>query len=90
MPPYPWFRPAIREFQANPQPFVLANTRFNSFEEIPDGDTLVKAVATALENKMTDNVNAQKANARSPGTDPEHPKRDIGNLTASIQAVRVK
>jgi len=90
MPPYPWFRPAILEFEANPQDFVIENTNFNSIQEIPNGDTLVRAVSNALENKMTDNVNAQKAVDRSPGTNPEHPRRQDGNLTASIQAVRLK
>jgi len=89
-PPYPWFRPAIREFKANPTDFVTDNTEFSSIREIPNGDILVKAIATALENQMTDNVNAQKAVDRSPGTHPEHPRRDDGNLTASISAVRVK
>jgi len=89
-PPYPWFGPAIREFKANPDSFVLDNTNFNSFKEIPNGDTLVRAVANALENRMTDNVNAQKASDRSPGTHPDHPSRDSGNLTASISAVKIK
>lgn len=90
MPPYPWFGPAIREFQANPQDFVTENTGYSSIREIPNGEKLVQAVANALENKMTDNVNAQKSVDRSPGTDPEHPKRDTGTLTNSIQAVRIR
>jgi len=89
-PPYPWFRPAIREFQANPQRFVLDNTAFNSFKEIPNGEALVRAVATSLQNKMKNNVNAQSASDRSPGTHPEHPRRDSGTLTASISAVRIR
>jgi len=88
-PPYPWFMPAIREFQANPQRFVLDNTGFNSFEEIPNGETLVRSVANALETKMTANVSARSGGDRSPGTHPDHPQRDSGQLAASISAVRV-
>jgi len=89
-PPYPWFRPAIREFQANSKEFILDNTGFNSIKEIPDGDTLVRAIATALENQMKANASAQSASDRSPGTHPEHPTRDSGNLVASISAVKVQ
>jgi len=91
MPPYPWARPAIREFKANPEEFLLDNTGFSTIDEIPNGDTLVRALSNAVAGKMEDNVNAQDASRdRSPGTDPEHPARDTGNLTADIKAVRVK
>jgi len=90
MPPYPWFRPAIRELKANPESFILSNTDFSSIDDIDSTDELITTVAAALENQMTNNVNAQKSVDRSPGTHPEHPQRDTGNLTASIQAVRVR
>lgn len=90
MPPYPWFRPAIREFQANPESFVTDNTGWTDIEEIPNADELVKAVATALANQMTKNVSAETATDRSPGTHPEHPERDTGTLANSISAVRIQ
>jgi hypothetical protein len=90
MPPYSWFRPAIREFKANPESFLLDNTDFSSVDEIETTEGLVKAVSFALQTKMTANVNAQDPSAdRSPGVDPDHPSRDTGNLSASIQAVRI-
>lgn len=89
MPPYPWFRPAIREFKANPESFIRDNTDFASIDEIESTEEMVATVAAALQNQMENNVNAQKSVDRSPGTDPEHPQRDTGNLTASILAVRI-
>jgi hypothetical protein len=90
MPAYPWFKPAIREFRRDPEGFIQDTTGFGGIDEIQTTKQMVDAVATGLANRMTDNVNAQDASAdRSPGTDPEHPKRDTGNLTASIQAVRI-
>jgi len=90
MPPYSWFRPAIREFRANPERFIMDNTDFGSIDDIETTQELVEAVAISLENRMKDNVNAQKASAdRSPGVEDDHPMRDTGTLTASIQAVRI-
>jgi hypothetical protein len=90
MPPYSWFRPAIREFKRDPEAFIADTTGFGGIDEIRSTEELTKAIATGLSNRMQDNVNAQDASAdRSPGVDPEHPKRDTGNLTASIQAVRI-
>lgn len=88
-PPYPWFKPAIREFQANPKTFVLDNTPYNSIEEISTADELVRAVSSALASQMEKNVSAQSSSDRSPGTHPDHPKTDTGNLRASINFVRV-
>jgi hypothetical protein len=90
MPPYPWFRPAVREFKANPEQFLFDNTDFNAISEIETTEELVTAVATALQTQMEDNVNAQDPSRdRSPGTKPDHPSRDTGNLTASIMSVRI-
>jgi len=88
MPPYPWFRPAVREFRANPESFIIDNTGYTSVEEIPSADALVTAIAQALVNQMEHNVSAASSSDRSPGTHPEHPKRDTGTLVNSIQAVR--
>lgn len=90
MPPYPWFRPAVREFKANPEQFIFNNTDFNSIDAIETTEEMVETVGAALQNRMEDNVNAQDASRdRSPGTHPEHPSRDSGNLTASIMSVRI-
>jgi hypothetical protein len=90
MPPYPFFRPAIVQFKADPEGFITGNTAFNSVREIPNGDQLVRALATAFENQITANASALSAVERSPGVHPEHPKRVTGNLAASISAQRVK
>lgn len=91
MPPYEWFRPAIREFKANPERFIVENTDLNSFEKINSTGELVRSTAAALQSKMEDNVNAQdETRDRSPGTDDDHPARDIGTLTNSIKAVRIR
>jgi phage gpG-like protein len=90
MPPYPFFMPAVREFQANPEAFITDNTGFSGIDEIGDTDTFIRAVATALKTQIEKNANAAGATDRSPGTDPEHPKVDTGNLRASIDVVRVR
>lgn len=90
MSPRPWFRPAIREFKANPEAFVLQHTDFTTLDEIQDADTLVRAVSFALENRMVDNVSAQSEANRSPGTRPDSPKRVTGNLANSVSAVRIR
>lgn len=89
-PPYPWFRPAVREFKRNPEGFVRDTTGYDSFEEIPNIEALVQAVASGLANRMKDNTNAEGGTDRSPGTHPDHPKRDTGNLSASIGFSKVK
>jgi len=89
MQPYPFFRPAINQFKANPKDFITDNTGYTDIEEIPTADALVEAVAAALQTKMEANASADSSAMRSPGTDPSHPKRDTGNLVASINATRV-
>jgi len=89
MPPYPYFRPAIVEFQANPEDFILDNTYHSSIEDIPNANALVQAVASALETQMKTNATAQ-ASDRSPGTHPDHPQVDTDNLRASISATRLR
>lgn len=88
-PPYPFFRPAIREFKANPESFIRDNTAVDSLEAIPNIEALVRTVAAALSNQMKDNASANSASGRSPGTHPEHPQRDTGNLVASIGFERI-
>lgn len=89
MPPYPFFRPAIREFQANPERFIIDNTSYPDIEAIPNANALVGAVSLALENQMKRNATAG-AFDRSPGTDAEHPKVQTGNLRADISAVKIR
>lgn len=91
MPPYPWFKPAVREFRRDPEGFIRDTTGYTSVDEIPTTKALVEAISTGLANRMTDNVNAQDASGdRSPGVDPEHPRRQSGNLSGSIQAIRIQ
>jgi len=90
MPPYPWFRPAIIQFEANPEATIRANTGYNSIDEIPTTNAFVRAAAEGLANQMTKNASALSSNDRSPGVHPDHPKRVIGNLAGDISAVRVR
>ncbi len=87
-PPYPFFRPAIREFKANPQTFLLENSNLSSINDIQSTEQLVESVAFALENQMKTNATAQSS-GRSPGTDSDHPAVVTGNLRSSISAVRI-
>jgi len=87
MPPYSFFRPALRELNANPEAFIERHTN-TAADEIEDADTLVTTVAFALERAITQNANAN-ASGRSPGVNPEHPKVDTGNLVNSISAERI-
>jgi len=88
MPPYPFFRPAIREFRANPRACVAENAGI-TVDNIETAEGLVEAVALALENQITTNANANRP-GRSPGTDGDHPQVDTGNLVNSIQAQRIR
>lgn len=88
MPPYPFFRPAVRELEANSEAFINKHTN-SAIDEIGSTDEMVKTVALALERAITQNANAA-APDRSPGTDPEHPQIDTGTLVNSIQAERIK
>lgn len=89
MPPYPFFRPALFELEADPEGFILDNTNYSSIEEIPTANELVDALAFALERQLKANATAGD-NDRSPGVHPDHPKVQTGNLRASISAVRIK
>jgi len=88
MPPYPFFRPAIRELKADPEAFLLKNSELDSLGDIDSTDELVKSVAFALQSQIQTNATAQ-APGRSPGTDADHPQVQTGNLRAKIRARRV-
>jgi len=94
MPPYPFFRPAVREARRDPDGFI-------DFEPETPAE-YIQALAFALEAKMKANVTAQGSQDRSPGTHPDHPRsgfigtfdgeeiENTGNLRARIQARRLK
>ena len=90
MPPYPFFGPAVREFQAQPESVIRRNTGYNSIDEIPTTNEVVEAAAEAIANQATKNASALGGGSRSPGVDADHPKRVTGNLAADISAVRVR
>jgi len=90
MPPYPFFRPAIREFKANPEQLIRRHTGFTSIDQIPNEQALVEAIANSLAEQMTNNASALSGGSRSPRTNPDHPMRQTGNLAASISATQVK
>lgn len=87
-PPYPFFRPAVREAQLD-----LAVLLRKTIQKTPDmassTDEFVKWVALGLETQMKRNVTAQ-ATGRSPGTHPEHPKVQTNNLRSRIQSQRIR
>lgn len=87
-PPYPFFYPAVREFQANPEAFILKNSALNSLEAIESTEDAVESIATSLQAQMRKNANANRS-GRSPGTHPDHPVVQTGNLTARITVVEV-
>lgn len=87
MPPYPFVRPAIREFEAGPDQFVRKHTGVE-VDEIESADRIVQVIAFAFETAISQNANAN-APDRSPGTDPEHPVVQTGTLVNSIQAERI-
>lgn len=88
-PPYPWFRPAIREARLD---LVMLMRR--QIQRTPDeaqtARQLLWWISQALSNQMTDNVSAESATGRSPGTHPSHPKRDTGNLAADIGVEKIR
>lgn len=85
---YPWLRPAVEEFQANPARFVNRHSD-TTVDEFESTDDVVRAIALALQNRAKDNVSADAQSDRSPGTHPDHPQVQTGNLRASIKAVEV-
>jgi len=88
MPAYSWLRPAIDEFESNPRRFVKRHAGVD-VDDLDSADDAVKAVALALESRMVDNVTAAGGRG-SPGTHPEHPRRQTGTLASSISAQRIR
>jgi hypothetical protein len=88
-PPYPFFWPAVREFEANPESFILRNSDVQSLNAAESANDLVEIVADSLQSQMRKNANANRPAHRSPGTHPEHPVAQSGNLIARIQVQEV-
>lgn len=88
MPPYPFFRPAIREAQARGLGFIEEYSGVPA-EEM-DASDLVTALALGLQSQIQKNVTAQAAGGRSPGTHPEHPQIQSGTLRASVKSTRLR
>jgi len=87
--PYPWFRPAVREFELDPLRFIRQNTGVDP-KDVESTDDLIVAAALSLVNQMTANVSARSGGDRSGGTNRNHPQRQTGNLAASIERTRIK
>jgi hypothetical protein len=90
-PPYPFFRPAVRDLRRDPESFIERNTDETfDMDSLETSEDVVEAVALALERQLKLNVSADRAaGRRSPGTDVDHPKVDTGNLRAGIRAERI-
>ncbi len=76
----------MREFEANPETFILKNSALDSMDAIESTDDAVEAIATAIQAQVRRNANANRS-GRSPGTHPDHPVVDTGNLVARVQVI---
>lgn len=91
MPSYPFVRPAVDELKRNPETFVAKNTKTTLWEKAEQGmRPLVKTIALSLEAQITKNATAGRSGDRSPGTDPDHPQRQTGDLAGDISTQRVR
>lgn len=86
--PYPFFYPAVRELQADSEAFILKNTDLDALADVESTDDLVESIASALQKQMRKNANANRT-GRSPGTHPDHPVAQSGNLIARITVVEL-
>lgn len=86
---YPWFRPAVREFNKNPERFISKHTS-KSIDDLDGEDEVAKTIAGALEKRLKQNVSAGDVSGRSPDVEPGHPKVQTNNLRASIEAEKVR
>lgn len=90
-PPYPFFRPAIREFEASPERFIQRHDpRGRSLDDFRSVDALMRGLGSALETRIKQNATAQRGGGRSPGTVPGHPKVKTGNLRQGIGFVMLR
>jgi len=90
MPPYPFFRPAIREAKLDIE-ILLRRHQQLGLDDFQTTDELVLAVAESLREQMQNNVRAAlSGGARSPGTKPGHPQVESGNLLGGIKRKRIR
>lgn len=79
MPPYPFFRPAINEYMAGPNALVRKQQGVG-LSDASTVDELVYLLTVSLNQQVQANLRADKASGRSPGTHPDHPQVETGNL----------
>jgi hypothetical protein len=84
MPAYPFFEPAIKQFDADPNAFVERHAN-QSVDDADSVNEVTRLVAQSLEKQMKINAAAEQS-GRSPGTHPSHPQVQSGNLRGSIKA----
>lgn len=78
MPAYPWLFPAAQD---------VADRKFDSLIAEASGlSAVLKLIALDIERQAKLNASAARGGNRSPGTDPNHPKRVSTNLVGSISA----
>ena len=87
-PPYPFFRPALREMQASPER-LLRQTTGRSLDDFRSVEALMEGIGDALEERIKQNATAQRGSGRSPGTHPDHPRIQTGNLRAGIGYIMI-
>lgn len=79
---YPWLEPALDD---------VIETRADDLADNADSaDEFIASVALAIEAQAIDNVSAERASGRSPGTHSDHPKRISGDLAGDIRAIKVR
>lgn len=93
-PPYPFVRPAVEDYQRNPEQFVARNTE-TSLGSLTGMDDLVRTVAYAMARQIQVNANATGSSdgptgKRSPGTHPAHPQMVTGNLVGGVNVVKTR
>lgn len=87
-PPYPYFRPAIKQFKAGLRQSVL-KTIGRDLDDARTARQAVDWVADAFVAQVSLNATAQVAGGRSPGTHPAHPKVRTGQLRSALTAVEI-
>lgn len=91
MPAYPFVRPAVNQLKRSPEKFVAKNTQTTLWGAAEKGtNALTRTIAFALEAQITKNATAGRSGDRSPGTDPDHPQRQTGDLAGDIRTQRVR
>jgi len=89
MPPYPFFRPAIREAKLDAEMLIRRHQQLG-LGDFETADELVLALAESLREQMQNNVRATlSGGVRSPGTAPEHPVVQSSNLLNGIKRKRL-